>query len=89
MRAIAGSALDVDLSVMPLDDRFDDRQPQAAAGIGGGVAPPVKTVEDFGQVFGGDADPAVIDPQFSLIAVAPDADGDRPVFRREFDGVVE
>ena len=56
MRAVAGAALDADLPVMPVDDGFDDRQPQAAAGVGGGVAPPVEAVEDLRQVFGGDAD---------------------------------
>ncbi len=51
-----------DLPAMPLDNGLDDSQPQAAAGLSGGVAPAMEEAEQLGQVGRRDADAGIFHP---------------------------
>ena len=76
---------------MGFDDLFDQRQPQPGPFdvLVDRVIHPVEFIKKFPEVFFGDADAGIRDFDGGRAGVMADPDGDRPFFRREFDGVTD
>src|SRR5215211_1337823 len=67
--ALAGTALDGDLSAMGADDRLGDGEPETcpASGAGAGAVRAIEALEDVGQVLGTDPFAGVADPKAGLL----------------------
>src|SRR5581483_985329 len=84
-------ALRDDLSPVGLHDVLHDRQSQAGSAEVARTGPvdPVKTLEDPGEIFLRNADPAVLDFDFDPALFLGSLNLDRSLFRGVFDGVLQ
>ena len=90
-RPIVQLAIDFDRAAESIQQMLDDGQAEAGAADGPvpGFVGAIETVEDTGQVFGGDADAGILDGEVDPLAGRIGGDPDKAAVRRIFDGIVD
>ena len=88
-RPLPGAATDIDLPPMPIQDRADERKPQATAGDAACSLSAIQLFPDVGQFFVGDARASISDFDDDGLPVFQRADFHAVAGFSELEGVVE